>query len=376
MPVGKLDFLSAFYSEKHKAGNIVAALDALLSTENADVRAIPFGCEDCSIDWLDGRIVSDKRVRLISRTEGLTDFHLEYTYKESGERKSGRGRFFVLKDHRYPNAFVALTIESSDFFQRALHPLIKGLYPKLITTFITHKKMRRLLEVFSNELGNREMVITRASQRLRYEEKDEKRHIVPMVSWPSLSLSEAFDWIYQQNGWFRSVTFEVREWHHTLASISFSRHGTVRADAMFCTAFNAFLIPVCKTIQENFEMFAHRARLERADLSATPLVIDFEANQFREIKENRRFIQAMRNLKTSSVSVLHGNPYVHLSVLDYFDGSAFDLWVLDASQIVIVPQLKASVAAIKRLINHIFDDYAEGRLANYSEGMHEPRTGT
>lgn len=376
MPVGKLDFLSAFYSEKHQAGDIVTALDALLSTESADVRAIPFGCEDCSIDWLDGRIVGDKKIRLVSRTERLSDFLLEYAFKDRGERKRGKGRFFVLQDQRYPNAFVALSIEPRDFYQRALLPLITGLYPKLITTFITHKKMRRLLEAFRNELGERELVITRASQRLRYEEKGEKRHIVPIVSWPSLSLSEAFDWVYQQNGWFKSVTFEVREWHRTLANISFSRNGTVRANAMFSTAFNAFLIPVCKTVQENFEMFGHRARLERADLSATPLVVNFEVEQFREVEENRRFIEAMRNLKTSSVSVLHGNPYVHLSVLDYFDGSAFDLWVLDASQIVIVPQLKASVAAIKRLINHIFDDYAEGRLANYSEGIHEPRTGT
>jgi hypothetical protein len=41
--------------------------------------------------------------------------------------------------------------------------------------------------------------------------------------------------------------------------------------------------------------------------------------------------------------------------------------VLDEQQVVIVPQLKGTVASIKRLINHVFDDYAEGHLHNYSQ---------
>ena len=51
----------------------------------------------------------------------------------------------------------------------------------------------------------------------------------------------------------------------------------------------------------------------------------------------------MQLLRGTSVSVLHGNPYVHLSILDYHDGSAFDLWVLDRQRLIIVPQLKASI---------------------------------
>jgi hypothetical protein len=58
---------------------------------------------------------------------------------------------------------------------------------------------------------------------------------------------------------------------------------------------------------------------------------------------------------------------VHLSVIDYFDGSTFDLWVFDANQLIIVPQMKGSIPAIKRLVNHIFDTYAEGAIKDYQE---------
>jgi hypothetical protein len=189
---------------------------------------------------------------------------------------------------------------------------------------------------------------------------------MPVVSWPDMTLDAAFQWIQEHNGWFQSIEFEVMSRERALATIAFTRQGIVRADGLFTRAYQTFVLPTCNTIAANLKLFSHRARLERADASALPLVIDFETDQFHDVQENRRLIQAMRRLKSSSVSVLHGNPYVHLSVLDYFDGSAFDLWVLDRRQLVIVPQLKASIHGIKRLINHIFDNYAEGRLLDFT----------
>ena len=188
---------------------------------------------------------------------------------------------------------------------------------------------------------------------------------MPVISWPQMTLNEAFDWVHQNNGWFQSIEFDVKESDRIAATISVTRQGILKATGLLNRAFNVFTLSVCKTIHENITLFSRRARLAHPDLSTSPLVIEFDADQFKEVEENKRLIQAMRKLRTASVSVLHGNPYLHLSLLDYFDGSAFDLWVLDDRRIILVPQLKASVAAIKRLVNHIFDDYAEGRLSSY-----------
>ena len=144
-------------------------------------------------------------------------------------------------------------------------------------TFITHKKLRKLLETFQIENRFSKLLITHASQRFRFNEEGKDEKIVPMVSWPKMDLGEAFNWVYQNNGWF----------------------------------------------------------------------------------------QSLRRLNKVSISVLHGNPYIHLSVIDYFDGSTFDLWVLNSRQLFIVPQMRGSVFSIKRLINHIFDSYTEGDIKDY-----------
>lgn len=358
------DHLAAFYKQEHKPDDFVKQVDSLLASEERNVRAVPFGCNQASLDWLDGQICGDKKVSLVYRVDGLLAFRLDYKFTENGKEKSDTGTFFILQQKDCPSVFVAFCLEPTPFFRRALQPLFQSLYPMIMQTFVSHKRMKRLLDTFKADGGYSDLIITRASQRLRYQEGSHL-NTMPIVSWPEMTLDDAFQWIQEHNGWFQSLEFEVMSRERSLATIAFTRQGIVRANSLFTRAYQTFIVPTCKTIDANLKLFSHRARLERTDSSALPLVIDFEGDQFQNVQENRRLIQAMRRLKGSSVSVLHGNPYVHLSVLDYFDGSAFDLWVLDRRQLIIVPQLKASIAAIKRLINHIFDDYAEGRLLDY-----------
>jgi len=363
--VKTFDFLDAFYRAKHHEDELLHDLDGVLSTNSASVRLIPFGCEVESVEWLGQRARGKRRAFLINRQRRLYEFKLDYTFRQAGEEHSRSGRFFVLQHAEYPKVFVALTLEPGGFFDQALMPFLAGTYPQVLLTFITHKRLKRLIEEFKARGSYRDLTITKASQRLRWQEGSHLEHAMPVVSWPQMSLDQAFDWVHQNNGWFQSIQFKVKESSRILAMISVTRQGIVRTDGLLSWAYKGFTLPVCKTIHENVTLFSRRARLAHPDLSSSPLVVEFDPNQFSEVEESRRLIQSMRNLRSASISVLHGNPYVHLSILDYDDGSAFDLWVLDECRIILVPQLKASVAAIKRLINHIFDDYAEGSLSSY-----------
>lgn len=360
-----IGFLDAFYRAKHDQAGLLNELGGILASESAAVRLIPFGCEGESVEWFDHRAKGNRHTTLVHQQDRLSEFRLDYTFTQHGQERSKSGRFFVLQHPEYPKVFVALTIEPSIFFDKALMPFLGGLYPKVLLTFITHKRLKLLIEQFKTDGGYQDLVITRASQRLRYQEGSHFKHAMPVVSWPQMSLDDAFDWVRQNNGWFQSIEFEVKDSDRIAATISVTRQGIVKANGLLQRAYNVFTLATCKTIHENITLFSRRARLAHPDLSTSPLVIEFDADQFSEVEENKRLIQAMRKLRTASISVLHGNPYLHLSLLDYLDGSTFDLWVLDDRRIILVPQLKASVAAIKRLVNHIFDDYAEGHLSSY-----------
>jgi hypothetical protein len=76
-------------------------------------------------------------------------------------------------------------------------------------------------------------------------------------------------------------------------------------------------------------------------------------------------VEAMQKLKHGTCTVLHSNPYVHLSLVDNIDFSSADVWILSQNQILIVPQLRASEAALKRIVNHVFEQFREGRISDF-----------
>jgi len=369
---GKFDHITPFYKQHHNNKSLIEELAKLLSSyRKADlsVKVIPFSSDTHPIKLFPVISGRSRKIKILKKYDGVQLLRMTYSYRDGTDIMEEDGDFFIYEHPGYNKIYVALTIESNNFFRRAMLPFFDSHFPQMMMTFITHKKLRKLLETFQTENQFSKLLITHASHRFRFNEEGKEKKIVPMVSWPKMDLDEAFNWVYQNNGWFQSLKFTAMRQNNPAAEISITRQGVIRTTHLFSKVFESFVLPICKTIHENNIFFGNRSRRDNRNLAAKPLTIDFGIDQFAESSENIKFIQSLRRLNKASISVLHGNPYIHLSVIDYFDGSTFDLWVLNSSQLFIVPQMRGSVFSIKRLINHIFDTYGEGDIKDYRESI-------
>jgi len=86
--VKSFDYLAAFYQAKYNPQGFVRELDSLLASEEATVRAIPFGSDRPNADWLDGYVRGDKKLTLLYRNDTLLAFRLDYKFTEHGQEKS------------------------------------------------------------------------------------------------------------------------------------------------------------------------------------------------------------------------------------------------------------------------------------------------
>jgi hypothetical protein len=363
--MSRLDFTQSLYNQPLTREELIRRADAVASATEAPARLIPFSSTRHPREQFPTSRALSQRVHIVHDGPEATLFQMDYRIKVGKTLIEQSGRFFTYVHPDYPSVYVALSLESGEFVRKHLTAFIRSHYPSVNLTFISHRKLKKLLESFQSQ-GFSDLVITRAAQRLRFEGAKGTRDI-SMVSWPGYSLDQAFEWVHEHNGWFNTLEFSAKRESGAKLLISVSRQGIVKTDALLGKIITAFVDPVCKTIHNNLELFAHRSRSERSDLEVRPLLLDFGGDQFEDVAENAKFIKAMRRYSTSSVSIVHGNPYLHMCVIDYFDGSTFDLWVLRPNELVIVPQLQGSYPAIKRLINHIFDAYAEGDIRDYSE---------
>ena len=81
---------------------------------------------------------------------------------------------------------------------------------------------------------------------------------------------------------------------------------------------------------------------------------------FEDSNTNEDFISALKKIPHFGYSVMHSNPYIHMSLLDYKDGSSFEILVHEPNKIVILPQIRASSVSLERVIGHISEKFGEG----------------
>ena len=96
-----------------------------------------------------------------------------------------------------------------------------------------------------------------------------------------------------------------------------------------------------------------------------PTVIRFDKKIFKDTSMNERYVDMIAKMSYSSISKYHVNPHIHLSLVDYTDGSSYDIWVVTGDKLAIIPQIRASGASLKRLVNHILEHIGEGHVEKY-----------
>jgi len=119
---------------------------------------------------------------------------------------------------------------------------------------------------------------------------------------------------------------------------------------------------IAKKASFNLELMDNRNLTKAERYRPKPLVVAFEIEIFKNKMENTRLIDVLSKISYSSLSVFHGNPYLHASYVDYKDGSSYDIWVLSNDKITIIPQTRSTAAALDRLIESVFTGFREGLI--------------
>jgi hypothetical protein len=357
-----IDFNQGIYQGSVNRTELLRRLDIASNTQFIKISMIPFGCEMDPEDQIGQRFIGKRYVEKVKDFgDTIKLYKLNHSIDFGSDPRLISGYFFIFRYEESENVFIAVTLENSGFFHHELKPLLNNIFPEFLFAFVKSNSMKKLIQEFSINNDITDIEIKRASQKLRFQEE----RSMSAVTWPNMSLDEAFAFIHENNGWFKSIQFEAKRYNNTVTEISIDRQGRVRTDRQFNMVYESFIKPLAKMLRDNYKLFSKRSRREVENLAPRPLSIDYLTDIFEDIAINKSFITAISRMGKASVSVIHGNPYVQMSVTDYIDGSSFDIWVLKNNQIIVVPQLKGTVAGIKRLVSHIFDSFAEGEINNY-----------
>lgn len=364
--MARMDFKSLFYSQDYDRESFINSLDGLLRTEFHTLNITPYSSAKSPAECF-GMLDPNREFSCIRSQGGLHLFSLVFkSPRAESETPIIEGKFFVYEHPALPNTYALIAIESQDFMRRALLPFIERSYPRIFLPVIGQQYMNLLLHEFRDNCDFTDLRVVRTVLRSRFAgQKTRRETVIPSVSWPKIGLDGAFDFAQEQNGWFQSITFEALRDSKVHAEITVARNGMIKTDGQFLKVFDNLVSTIYKTVHDNYELFRMRSRRDNPSLDVRPLTINFGRDQLTDEEEIGKLIEVMRLLDRASMSVVHNNPYLQLSVIDYLDGSTFDLWVVNPRELIIVPQLKGTIPAIRRIVSHIFDNFAEGQVEDF-----------
>lgn len=182
-----------------------------------------------------------------------------------------------------------------------------------------------------------------------------------------------FGGLEDEKQWIRSLSFLAKAPKDEDSIALLTTRGRVRRDMTFAcegdfaTFFSIFVTAFHDRAAKGRELFLNRGVSDSPTRSARPLQITYGSPVFQDKDQNRRLIEVLHKLPDAALSVFHGNPYLHASLVDYATGSSYVLWITDNAAIKIVPELRATPGSLERICNHITEHFAEGEIGEIVE---------
>jgi hypothetical protein len=256
--------------------------------------------------------------------------------------------------------YYVMTDEKTPFVKDVLRRFLNSYYPDISRVYISSDELRFLLERLENTTGKRVIVdritayaripyeqleyeIDEYSENLLYERKKQKHETIR--TYTKRPYKDAFDQAIANDQWVDKIRFHIRDGASIIFVGFISRSGVVRLSRSFFPSYQTLAPMINEIVERKFKLYSNRAR-SPSKPRPSPLVIQFDHDIFTDPALNKRFVESLRQMTFISISVYHANPYLHLSLVDYLDGSSFELWVFSADKITIVPQLRASEASL------------------------------
>lgn len=342
-----------------------------LVTAKGKINILIVNCEESIKKELDDWEPQNFKVK----TSGKDNFFkLEITKlfedRQADELRKDLVKARVIKYQDYP-LYLIFSECTKTKFKNIITKLMNKHYPNISRLFLTNNEIKNICNQLERDTRNEILVEFSHAKKRLFGSKKKK---ISQMTYTHEHFSTVFEKIYTFNQWIESIRFSARVVVNAeTGKVSEPKYQGVLSRGCFFSAelrFSPFIdiiIPYAIKFAYGKNEYLKVRSLRASQENPEPIVINFQDDIFSDIAENKNFVDAFYDLDKVSVSSYHSNPYIHLSLLDYLDGSSYDLWVVSQNRLIIYPQFSASTASMNRIVNHIYERIREGVIEEFKD---------
>jgi|SRR5208282_3482834 len=271
------------------------------------------------IEGLASERITLKEIEPEENSASIAAFSLKRRYGLK-ERKSVSGDFLVLSSVQ-GNMSLIVCIEPLGFWNEGLSRLLDSAYPRLVRPFFTQTEMHQLVRNIQVALPTHRVRVLRTSSRERLRAGDARKKYASQVKWTDSDADTVFREATATTTWFRSIFFELvfLKDGKLLSDRTFgtvSKYGYLSCTSRFNLFYKAVIEPMMEYGENRLTFLQGRTRNETTNFVPKPVKIEYDSEVFSNVQQIAKLLEALKRFKHGSCSVLHGNPYLHVSMLD------------------------------------------------------------
>lgn len=287
---------------------------------------------------------------------------------EEGESRARVSCAVLPTEHQHVSVLV--TVSQREEWQAVLR-VFRREYPDLVPILLSQRELLQSVNDLRLRVAQtHEIRVREISKRESFESEDGKR-TRSVREWTDERWAEVERGVAERKQVVTSVSLGF---HRRLGDRSdpvpsafckVSKRGEIDFSGRYDLIWDTVVRHIADAGRRKLSFFSNRGLRERA-YAAAPLAIEYKKPVFDQLEEVRRLVEVLRRYPHSIHSVQHGNPYAYVQIADMYDGSSFDVWALSPQRITVVPRLRATEAALDRVVQYIFDQFREGDVTEAS----------
>jgi hypothetical protein len=302
---------------------------------------------------------NDSNLTIIEHTDHY-QVDVNRKIKQSGRRIKGS---FAIFQHEQSRVWTALTAEGSDFFTKGVNWVIRNTPPQIYEFYATSRDLEGVLDRFDESLDSSPFI--QITQAVAYSHKDQAE-----ISYKKRPYGVVFRQARDGRSYIDSLTFKATTEEEALLRASINRDGsTALSKGDVHLFFDKLLEQFISYGDTKADVFSGRER-NRETGDVKEIEIQFDNPIFQSAEDNKLLVDALTDLSRTSVTVYHANPYAHVSILDFNDGSSSDVFVTDPKTVAIVPSYRGSTSSLMRISDKLYRELDESTLEYIEESKY------
>lgn len=268
---------------------------------------------------------------------------------------------------------VLTTVAHGPHWRYAVERFIDAAHPRVYRPFLRQTDLRSVFDALQAGLNSKEELrITQVSSKRRLLHSSSRRQFQSQREWTDKPYVEAFEEAEQSLAYFRRARFEVCRPDVDGRLQSQDVHGSLSQNGVLSTNMrpawlvsSGFAIAKARALKQA-EFAQNRSRKAKTPAPRT-IVAQLAEQDSIERKHLPELVKLLRRMPKTSVSVIHGNPYLHARIVDFNDGSSFDLILVSSRRLLVVPALRATESAVTRICRYLYEQVGEAEFLDAAE---------